>query len=208
MAQGYLPAAGRDRFLPLYDPLTRLLGFQAAVRPLIAQAQLAAGMNVLDLGCGTGTVAVGIATAHPEVTVTALDPDPLALVRAARKAIRARVSIAFGQGFGEQLPYADRAFDRVFSSMMFHHLRKEVRAAVLSEIHRVLRPGGRLELLDFAGGAHTTLAQLLHGNQLNAAAEGRLLQRMGEAGLSDATRVASRNTLVGVIAYYEAVRPT
>jgi ubiquinone/menaquinone biosynthesis C-methylase UbiE len=163
-------------------------------------------MHVLDLGCGTGTVAVRIATEHPDVRITALDPDPLALVRASRKAARARVSIAFDQGFGEQLPYADRSFDRVLSSMMFHHLRREVRAAVLSEIHRVLRPGGRLELLDFAGGAHTSLAQLLHGNHLDAAAEDRLIRRMGEAGLSGATRVASRKTLVGVIAYYQASR--
>jgi ubiquinone/menaquinone biosynthesis C-methylase UbiE len=206
MAQGYLPAAGRDRFLPLYDPLTRLLGFQAAIRPLIAQAQLAPGMHVLDLGCGTGTVAVRVATEHPGVKMTGLDPDPLALARASRKAARARVSIAFERGFGEQLPYADRTFDRVLSSMMFHHLRKEVRAAVLSEIHRVLRPGGRLELLDFAGGAHTGLAQLLHGNHLDAAAEDRLIRRMGEAGLSGATRVASRKTLVGAIAYYQASR--
>lgn len=206
MAQAYLPAAGRDLFLPLYDPLTRLLGFRAAITPLIAQARLSSGMRVLDLGCGTGAVSIAIARAHPNVGVSALDPDPLALARAARKAARARVSIAFERGFGEHLPFADRSFDRVFSSMMFHHLRRETRTAVLLEIHRVLVPGGRLELLDFAGGAHTTLAQLLHGSQLNAAAEGRLLQRMGEAGLTEAKRIASRRTAVGMIAYYQASR--
>ncbi|HEY3886274.1 MAG TPA: hypothetical protein VGL62_13745 [Vicinamibacterales bacterium] len=39
----YLPAAGRDAFLPLYDPLTRLFGFQRALRSLIRQADLRPG---------------------------------------------------------------------------------------------------------------------------------------------------------------------
>lgn len=207
MSQPYVPAAGRDLFLPLYDPLTRLLGFHAAIGPLIEQARLSCGLDVLEIGCGTGTVAIRIAKDYPQVRVTAIDPDSLALARAKRKAARARVSIAFRHGFGEDLPFEDRSFDRVFSSMMFHHLRHDVRASVLSEIHRVLRPGGRLELLDFAGGAHTALAQLLHGNQLNAAAEERLLRRLGEAGLTDATRIRSRRTAVGTVAYYEAARP-
>jgi ubiquinone/menaquinone biosynthesis C-methylase UbiE len=207
-APDYLPAAGRDAFLPLYDPLMRLLGFQSAMTPLIEQAQLAPGLGILDVGCGTGTLAIRIAREHPRVTITGVDPDPNALARARRKAARARVSVSFEQGFVERLPFEEGAFDRVFSSMMFHHLRKDVRTAALSEIRRVLRPGGRLELVDFAGGAHNSLAQILHGNQLNAAAEDRLLRRMTDAGLAAATRTGARRTLVGTIAYYQAARPS
>ena len=74
----------------------------------------------------------------------------------------------------------------------------------LAEIHRVLRPGGRLEFLDLAGGTHSMLAQILHGRQLHAAAAERLLRRMREAGLTDAKRVNDRGTLFGRIAYYQA----
>jgi ubiquinone/menaquinone biosynthesis C-methylase UbiE len=202
-----MPAAGKDFFLPLYDPLTRLLGCHAAMTPLIAQARLSDGLRVLDVGCGTGTLAIRIAREHPRVRVIGLDPDPLALARARRKTTRAGVAIAFEQGFAEHLPFADRSFDRVFSSMMFHHLPRDVRSAALVEIARVLRPGGRLALVDFAGGAHNLLAQLMHGNQLNAAAEERMLRRMSEAGLTSAARTASRRTLVGTVVYYEASRP-
>jgi ubiquinone/menaquinone biosynthesis C-methylase UbiE len=207
MTRAYMPAAGKDLFLPLYDPLTRLLGCQAALTPLVEQAGLSDGMAVLDVGCGTGTLAVRVAREYPGVSVIGIDPDPLALQRARRKAARARAAVDFDQAFVEHLPFAGESFDRVFSSMMLHHLPRDVRSAALTEIARVLRGGGRLELVDFAGGAHNALAQLMHGNQLNAAAEGKLLRRMHEAGFSTAVRTGSRRTIVGTIAYYQATRP-
>jgi len=63
----YLPAAGRDIFLPLYDPITRLLGFQEALTALVSQAALQPNHFVLDVGCGTGTLAVLVKRSHPDV---------------------------------------------------------------------------------------------------------------------------------------------
>lgn len=206
VTRAYVPAAGKDLFLPLYDPLTRLLGCHGAMTPLIEQARLSDAMVVLDVGCGTGTLAVRIARDYPRVRVIGIDPDPLALRRARRKAARAGAAIAFEQGFAERLPFPDQSCDRVFSSMMFHHLPGDVRSAALAEIARVLRAGGQLELVDFAGGAHNALAQLMHGNQLNAAVEEKLLRRMHAAGFSPAVRTGSRRTVIGTIAYYQATR--
>lgn len=205
--RGYLPAAGRDFFLPLYDPITRLFGFQRALESLVAQAQLMPEHTVLDIGCGTGTLAVLIKRLHPRVEVTGLDPDPRALARAARKATRANIAVRLERGFAQSLPFGDAAFDRVFSSMMFHHLGRDQRPAALAEVRRVLKPGGRLEFLDFAGGTHNLLAQIVHGRALNASAEDRLLRRMAESGLVEARRVASRGTVMGAIAYYQASAP-
>ena len=203
----YLPAAGHDVFLPLYDPITKFLGFRRALLALIAQAELQPRHAVLDVGCGTGTLAVLIKQAHSDVDVTGLDPDPRALARAARKAERAGVAARFDRGFADRLDYPNGTFDRVFSSMMFHHLGKDDRSKVLADVRRVLKPGGRLEFLDFAGGTHNLLAHILHGRQLNRSGEDRLLRRMREAGLVEARRTATRGTLVGAIAYYEATAP-
>jgi ubiquinone/menaquinone biosynthesis C-methylase UbiE len=206
--RSFMPAAGRDIFLPLYDPLTRLLGLGSIQAALLEQADLVPRFRVLDVGCGTGTLAVMIKLAHPAVDVVALDPDPKALARAQRKATRAGVSIQFDRGFADALPYDNGIFDRVFSSMMFHHLPKAERESALREMRRVLNPGGRLEFLDFASSgshAHGLLARMLHPQQqLTGNADARLLELMTRAGFDTPRRAGLRQTLFGSVAYYQA----
>lgn len=202
----FLPAASFDVLLPVYDPIMKLLRFQHALEPLLRQAELHPGHQVLDIGCGTGTLAVMIKRAHPAVHVFGVDPDSRALARAARKAGRAGVDVQFERGFGDALAHPDATFDRVFSSMMFHHVPRAEKPGVLAEIRRVLVPGGRLEFLDFAGGSHSLLARTFHGRSASAAADERLLRLMHEAGFVEPRRLASRSTIAGAIAYYQAVR--
>ena len=205
----YFPAAGRDAFLPLYDIVTRLGGFQRLADVLISQAALQPGFRVLDIGCGTGTLAVAIKRRHPAVDITGMDPDPRALARATAKAVAAGVSVRFDRGFGDALPYDAASFDRVFSSMMFHHVPKDDRPKVLREIRRVLRPGGALAFLDFAGShPHSFLARILHGRQpLSRAGEERMIGRFLDAGFADARKTAERDTMFGRVAFYEAFAP-
>ena len=204
----FLPAAGRDIFLPLYDPLTRFFGFGSVREALIRQADLQPHHRVLDVGCGTGTLAVVIKQRDGHADVTALDPDPKALARARRKTARAGVTVQFDQGFSDALPYADASFDRVFSSLMFHHLSRAVKEGTLREVVRVLKPGGELHLLDFTGShGHGRLARLLHPEQaLKDSAEDRVVVLMRAAGLREPQVVSRRKTLFGPLAFYRAQR--
>jgi len=152
----FLPAAGHDLFLPLYDPLVTLLGGNRSRRELIEQASITSGQRILDIGCGTGSFAVLLMRQRADVEVIGLDPDPKALRRAKAKATRAAVSIQFDQGFADQLPYESRSFDRVFSSLMFHHLDEQTQQRTLTEVLRVLKPGGSFHLLDFASNDHSS----------------------------------------------------
>ena len=147
----YLPGMGHDWLLPLYDPLTRALGLEAAHRRLTDQADLRAGQRVLEIGCGTGNVALLVKRLHPDVHVVALDPDAKALARAQRKARRRGIHVQLDRGFAEELPEPDEGFDRVLSAFMFHHLEPAGRRRALREARRVLRPGDSLHLLDFGG---------------------------------------------------------
>lgn len=200
----YLPAASLDILLPAYDPIMRLFGFTRALRPLVDQGELLPHFAVLDIGCGTGALDLLIKDVHPGVTLTGIDPDPRALARAGRKAQRAGVAVRFDRGFADALPYPDESFDRVFSSMMLHHVPRAEKLGVLSDVRRVLKPGGRLELLDFAGGTHSLLAHVLHGHTASESVSARLLERMQQAGFAAARRVATRSTPFGALAYYQA----
>jgi ubiquinone/menaquinone biosynthesis C-methylase UbiE len=185
----------------------RLLRFSRDLDRLIAQAALDPSHRVLDVGCGTGTLAVLLKRRYPSMEVTGVDPDPKALERAARKAARARVDVRFERAFGDALPFQAAALDRVFSTMMFHHVPRDEKSRVLADIHRVLKPGGRLELVDFAGGRPPNmLARLIHGSSNAPAGDDRLVKRMLDAGFAAARRVGDRNTILGAIGFYEAVR--
>ena len=146
----YLPAAGHDALLPCYDLLTRALGMGRAYDALIRQAELEDGQQLLEIGCSTGNVIIRAGRRHPGIDAVGADPDPRALTRARRKA-RGLPGIRFDRGYAQDLPYADGQFDRVLSSMMWHHLDDEVKPQAAAEIFRVLLPGGRLHLLDVGG---------------------------------------------------------
>lgn len=201
----FIPAAGRDWRLPLYDPIVKLIGADAARQRLIEGAAIVDGHRVLDMGCGTGSLALAIGRLHPAVHLVGLDPDPKALARAARKAAAADVNVRFDQGFADALPYGEGTFDRVLSSFVFHHLGGDEKAGMLREARRVLKPGGSLHLLDFAGpdaGARWFGGRWLQSRYLLADnTEERVVARMREAGFEDACRSAGGRTTFGLIAY-------
>src|SRR5215469_3349275 len=204
----FLPAAGLDLLLPLYDPMVKLLGADRARKKLFYQASVQPQHRVLDIGCGTGTFAVAMKRWLPSVQVVGLDPDPKALVRSRRKAERAGVSIRFDQGFANALPYSDSSFDRVFSSLMFHHLPQDGKLATMREVRRVLKPGGSLHLLDFeqeGPRSHNPLARWLHSSErMQGNTREQILGWMREAGLAEPRVVDSDHPIFGKIVYFVA----
>ena len=209
----FLPAAGRDRFLPLYDVITKLLGADKARQAFLNQGILLPGERVLDIGCGTGTLVVMLKENYPGVEVVGLDPDPRALDRARRKASKRDVSVQFDQGFADTLPYGDRSFDAVFSSFMFHHLEADVKEGTLREVRRILKPAGRLHLMDFEVQTSTSLhspMRLFHTHKrLKDNNEKRIIDLITQAGLIRARRVGLRPVMFGLaqVGFYEALAP-
>lgn len=200
----YLPAAGRDFLLPGYDLFARLLGFGPIYDELITQAELGTAVTALEIGCGTGNLTSRISRAARAVQLTATDPDPRALARARRK-IGAAGHVRIETAFAQRLPYADTTFDRVLSSMMLHHLDDAAKVAALAEVFRVLRPGGRLHVVDVAGHGPVGLLSRVTGHD-HAGAGARLPDLMRAAGFGCEVLSTRHARLTGPVTFYRANR--
>ena len=186
--QPYIPALGHSALTPLYDPLLRwVMREERFKRQLIRQARIAPGQRVLDLGCGTATLTIMLKQAHPEATFIGLDGDPKVLEIGRTKARQIGVDITLEEGMAYQMPYPNESFDRVLSSLVFHHLATPHKRRTLQEVVRVLRPGGELHLADF-GPPHTAWGRLIAPliwrlEQASDNVAGRLPDMFRQAGL-------------------------
>jgi ubiquinone/menaquinone biosynthesis C-methylase UbiE len=130
-----------------------LLGKEHAFRDrLLDLAHLANGESVLDVGCGTGTLAIAAKRRVGQSgAVHGVDASPEMLSRAERKAKKAGVEVFFKNSPAEALPFRDGQFDVVLNTVMLHHLPQKPRRQCVNEIRRVLKPGGRVLVVDFEG---------------------------------------------------------
>lgn len=108
---------------------------------------LAAGMDLLDCGCGPGSITLDLAEVLSSGSVVGLDIDAssVAMARAAQQR-RGCTNARFQVGDLRALPFPDESFDAVFLHVVLCHLRDPVLA--LKEVRRVLRPGGRVGVRD------------------------------------------------------------
>ncbi|HEX7118829.1 MAG TPA: class I SAM-dependent methyltransferase [Longimicrobiales bacterium] len=207
----YIPAAGRHWGLPFYDLLAKLLGADRARARLVEGVSSAPGERILEIGCGTGSMLLLLKRAQPDAEVVGLDPDPKALSIARRKATGAGVEIRLDRGYADALPYDEGTFDHVVSSFMFHHLSSSEKEDALSEVRRVLRPGGRFHLLDFDGmgaGGHGIVARRIHASRrLEDNGEERVLRFLGSAGLVEASVAGRVTTRFARMVWFRAAAP-
>ncbi len=205
----YLPPMGRRWLLPLYDPLTRLAGVTRLHDGLVDRATIQPGHRILEIGCGTGNLLITVAGRHPDAVVIGIDPDPAALRRARRKAARARLPVRLDRAFAGELPFSDGSIDRVLSSLMLHHLDEEEKPRAMREIRRVLRPGGQLHLVDFAGSPPKKglSGHLIHRNShMVGNLADHVLATMRKAGLTDVAENGHGRSRLGGYTYYRATR--
>lgn len=163
----YIPALGMPQLTQFYDAsLATVFQEQRFRMPLVRALAVQPGERVLDVGCGTGTLSLLIAEQTPAGLVSGIDIDPAILLAAQRKVIGG-AAVALVRGSAAVLPYVDESFDCVASSLMFHHLPAPLKRAMLAEVRRVLRPGGRLHVLDFGpvgqGATAAAIARLFGG---------------------------------------------
>src|SRR5258708_30120694 len=211
----FIPALRYGALTALYDPLLRWTMRESLFKDqLIRRARIQTGSRVLDLGCGTGTLTLRLKRQQPDAEVVGLDADPQALRIAEAKAAAAGIPIAFDQGMAFALPYADHSFDRVLSSLLFHHLTHEDKARTARNLARVLRPGGELHVADWGKArnglmrAAFLLVHLLDGFETTTQnVRGALPHVFAAVGFEDVRESAQYVTLFGTLALYQARKP-
>jgi demethylmenaquinone methyltransferase/2-methoxy-6-polyprenyl-1,4-benzoquinol methylase len=131
-----------DRISPVYDAMNRTMtmGLDQRWRRATVVAVVRPGDKVLDACCGTGDLAV--AAVHAGATVTGLDFSERMLERARRKSSE----VEWIQGDAQKLPFEDASFDAATVGFGVRNLEDLERG--LAELRRVLRPGGRLAILE------------------------------------------------------------
>lgn len=215
MSRSFVPALGFRWLTPLYDLLLALTLREGQFkRRLVAQASIPRGAHVLDLGCGTGTLTAMITQAHQEAVVVGLDADADILAIARSKADRAGRQARLVQASATALPFRGGAFDRVLSSLVFHHLQPEDKLAALREARRALRAVGELHVADWGRAESVAMriafvgVQLLDGvtNTRDHVQRG-LDPFVRDAGFADVAETARQSPVFGTLALYRAVRP-
>ena len=123
-------------------------GSFAGVANPFSLGELGRGEHVLDLGSGAGTdslVAAQMVGADGRVTGVDMTPEMIATARASARELGAE-NVEFVETEAERLPFPDESFDVVISNGVIDLIPDK--DAVFAELHRVLRPGGRLQLAD------------------------------------------------------------
>jgi ubiquinone/menaquinone biosynthesis C-methylase UbiE len=211
----YLPALRFPALTRFFDPFIRLAMPERRFKQrLVQQATPEPGQRILDLGCGTGTLAIMAKAAHPHTEVVGLDADSEILALARAKAEAAGAEVRFDQGLSTELPYEDGSFDRVLSTLFFHHLSSADKRLTAAEVARVLRPGGELHVADW-GRPSDPLMWALFGfvrlfdglERTRDNASGALPEIFESGGMEGAAEANRIRTAFGTLALYRARRP-
>jgi ubiquinone/menaquinone biosynthesis C-methylase UbiE len=125
--------------------LLQLLLFKPAHKMLLECLQPGDG-RILDVGCGTGIFARRVLASRPDAHLWCMDLSEGMLRQCRKRCPPGNGRLELVQGDSQQLPFADNAFDVVTCAHSFHHYPRQEQ--VLEEMFRVLRPDGRLLIID------------------------------------------------------------
>jgi len=162
-----------EKMVPSYDSYMKKVTFgreHVLREETVGLAQVKAGDCVLEIGCGTGTLTLAAKRkAGASGKAFGIDVIPGMIEASQRKAAQAGEDITFQSGSIDDIPFPANQFDVVMCSFMIFHMPETVRRKGIAEIHRVLKPQGRLLVLDMALPAQPlprAVAKMLFGGML------------------------------------------
>ena len=176
-------------------------------RTLINQLQLNGNETILDFGSGTGTLAIMIKEQFPSADITGVDVDEKIIGFAEKKINAKGLKILLHRYDSGNLPFfGNKQFDKVVSSLVFHHISTSNKRKIFSQLYRILKPGGELHIADF-GRPKNIYTKLgfsilrkfdgLENTKVNA--EGLLPEFIKGGGFNNVHILKSYNTVFGTV---------
>ncbi|MEK6781129.1 MAG: methyltransferase domain-containing protein [Bacteroidota bacterium] len=211
----YIPALKYDWLTKIYDPVLQFSMPEREFKTaLIDEMRVQTGYQILDFGCGSLTLSIMAAQAYPQAIFYGVDIDDKILSIAERKMKSAAVSVKIQQYDGGKLPYPDNYFDRVMSSLVFHHLTLRQKYDALQEIFRILKPSGEVHIADFGRPANALQrvgfysVQLLDGFETTKdSVKDALPGAMTENDFSEVQERGIFKTIVGTVRLMKGIKP-
>lgn len=147
----FTPALRFDWLTGAYDFFLRLTFPERKIKQaLIDQMLLSGSERILDFGCGTGTLSIMLKEQYPKVTVMGVDVDDKIIAIAEKKIKQRGLQISIQKYNGEDLSgFGNQQFDKIVSSLVFHHLPTNKKRTVLSQIYKLTKKEGELHIADF-----------------------------------------------------------
>jgi ubiquinone/menaquinone biosynthesis C-methylase UbiE len=195
-----------------YDLLVSVLSFgqeKKLRQATLDLARIQPGERILEVGCGTGTLSLAAKVqAGTGGEVIGIDVASDMLETARRKAVKSSLKVQFQQGRIEEIPLPDGQFDLVLSSLMLHHVPGDVaKQQGMREMFRVLKPGGRLLIVDATQPKNPHLrglATLIVGQEMLAHSVDEFVPMLRQAGFCN---IETGPTSSSLLAFLRGSKP-
>ena len=212
----FIPALGYDRLTSFYDKVIDWTMPEKEFRDkLIHHLNPQEEEQIMEFGFGTGQNIIYALRSELEASYYGLDVDPKVEAIAKKKLQELGIlkNVRLELYKGNDFPFPDNVFDKVFSCLVFHQLRTEAKKSAMMEIYRVLKPGGKLLICDW-GKPHNYFAslgfylvQILDGFETTSDnRKGFIPLLLKDIGFKDVQQIDMMNTKIGTLRYTVAIK--
>lgn len=177
---------------------------------LLSNVNIENKYNILDFGIGTATLSILAFEQNNKANYTGLDIDEKILKIAQQKISRVQANITLIKYDGGVLPFEDKSFDRIMSSLVIHHLTDEQKMATFLEFKRILKNDGELHIADWGFPKNKLqrflfhIVQILDGYETTSAnVEGRIPNLLRFNGFNNIQITDNFSSLLGTIQIFK-----
>lgn len=207
----YIPALKYKWLTAFYDIVVSTVMPEKKFKTLLlVNADVNDEDMVLDFGVGTATLSIMAYSKNNNADYTGVDIDDNILKIAKRKIEAENAKIKLIKYDGDKLPFSNKCFDKIISSLVLHHLTTDQKIETFKEFKRVIKEDGEIHIADWGKASNKLMRLMFHIVQIldgykttNDNVQGKLPQLMKEAGFKKIEITDEINTVLGTVEIFK-----